>query len=264
MADYSKHLYMITFPINALVSSQLGPEDFAQHYTIGSARHYQGKVIFAEIDINFRNPYFPIDEFLAKTVPHDDGSPKRTKFISSYRVLEHIPLDMLKDIYLVSTSGHALKLTAADYTAENAPGLIRIYQEIAPVTNLVASRLDQRAFGRYVTIESRAKGAPTVCFTQIELNIDKFLSESKNREIIASPIPENNAYHLLDCLLELERDRTKMVKTLSLSSAMREVSYRMLRHGFWFFNEQGQTKFYPMPSLEELESTYYDWWKHVR
>ena len=55
-----------------------------------------------------------------------------------------------------------------------------------------------------------------------------------------------------------------MVKTLSLSSAMREVSYRMLRHGFWFFNEQGQTKFYPMPSLEELESTYYDWWKHVR
>lgn len=178
MADYQKHLYMIVFPINALVASQLDPAAFAQHYTIGSARHFQGKVIFAEIDIDFRNPYFRIDEYLEKTVPHDDGSPKRTKFISSYRVLEHVSFDAIKKLYLVTVNGKALELSPSEYTAENVPGLIRIYQEIAPVRNLIASRLDQRTFGKYIS-EDDAKGAARVCFTQIDLNIEEFLAESR-------------------------------------------------------------------------------------
>ncbi|MBL0174907.1 MAG: hypothetical protein IPP94_06540 [Ignavibacteria bacterium] len=264
MAEYQKHLYMIVFPINALVSSQLPPEEFARHYTIGSPRHFEGKVIFAELDIAFRDPYFHIDEYLEKTVPHPDGAPKRTKFISSYRVLEHVPFSAIKHLYLVTTNGHALELHAAPYTAENVPGLIRIYQEIAPLGNLVASRLDQRAFGRYVTIESRAKGAPRVCFTQITLNIEEFLATTRNRDIISSPLPDNNPYHLVDCLMELQNDPDKKVKTISLSSVLREIYFRLLRHGFWFFDEGGNSLFYPFPSLDDLEGKYFDWWKQVR
>jgi hypothetical protein len=263
MADYQKRLYMIVFPINALVASQLEPADFAQHYTIGSARHFQGKVIFAELDPTFRDEYFHIEDYLAETVSHPDGSPKRTKFIRSYNVLEHVPLTAVRKLYLVTPSGKALELSSSPYTAENAPGLIRIYQEITPVTNLIASRLDQRSFGNYIT-DDIAKGAPTVCFTQIDLNIEEFLTESRNREIISSPIPDNNPYRLLDCLLEMQREKEKPVKTISLSSVLHGISYRVIRHGFWFFDRTHTMLFFPMPSLHELETTHYDWWKNAR
>ena len=263
MAEYQKHLYMIVFPINALVASQLEPAAFAQHYTIGSARHFQGRVIFAEIDINYRNPYFHIDEYLEKTVPHEDGSPKRTKFISSYRVLEHVSLDAIQSMWLVTVNGKALELHQSDYTAENVPGLIRIFQEIAPVRNLIASRLDQRSFGKYITSDV-AKGAGRVCFTQIDLNIEEFLTGSRNREIIVSPIPESNPYRLLDCLLELQQNTDKTVKTISLSSVLHSISYRVLRHGFWFYDSEGNSLFFPIPSAHELETTHYEWWKNAR
>ncbi len=263
MADYQKHLYMIVFPINALVASQLEPHAFAQHYTIGSARHFQGKVIFAELDINFRDPYFLIDEYLEKTVAHDDGSPKRTKFISSYRVLEHVPFDVIRKLVLVTVNGKALELDPGPYTAENVPGLIRIFQEIAPVRNLIASRLDQRSFGKYIS-EDVAKGADRVCFTQIDLNIEEFLAESQHREIIVSPIPDSNPYRLLDCLLELKQNTDKTVKTISLSSVLHSISYRALRHGFWFFDKDDNSIFFPIPSAHELETTHYEWWKNAR
>ncbi|MCB2203370.1 hypothetical protein KQI65_01370 [bacterium] len=263
MAEYQKHLYMIVFPINALVASQLEPEAFAQHYTIGSARHFQGKVIFAEIDSNFRNPYFQIEDYLEKTVPHPDGSPKRTKFISSYRVLEHVPLDVIQRLFLVTVNGRALELKPAPYTAENVPGLIRIFQEVEPVSNLIASRLDQRSFGNYITSDA-AKGASRVCFTQIDLNIEEFMESSKNREIIVSPIPDSNPYHLLDCLTELQQVKDKAVKTISLSSVLHSISYRVLRHGFWFFGPDDNMLFFPIPSLHELETTYYEWWRNAR
>ena len=79
MAEYNKHLYMVLFPINALVASFLTPTPTAEHYTIGSSKHFRGKVLFAELDINFRDPYFKIDHYLGLTVPHENGTPKRTK-----------------------------------------------------------------------------------------------------------------------------------------------------------------------------------------
>jgi hypothetical protein len=130
MAEYEKHLYLIVFPVNALVASQLNPMAFAEHYTIGSSKHFRGKVIFAEVDISFCNPYFDIDHYLALTVPHPNGTPKRTKFISSYAVLEHVDLKALRSLYLVTPNGKALEIKSAPYTAVNEAGLVRIYQEI--------------------------------------------------------------------------------------------------------------------------------------
>ena len=97
MPEYQKHLYMIVFPINALVASQLEPDQFGKHYTTGSAKHYSGKVIFAEIDINYRHPHFEIEKYLDLTVAHEDGSPKKTKFIKSYNVLDNVDLLYYKD-----------------------------------------------------------------------------------------------------------------------------------------------------------------------
>lgn len=262
MADYPKHLYMIVFPINALVASQLRPEDFAQHYAIGSAKHFRGKVIFAEVDVNFRHPYFEIDHYLSLTVPHPDGRPKKTKFISSYAVLEHVDLKALRHLYLVTTNGKSLEIVAKPYTAINEPGLVRIYQEITPLTNLVASTLDQRAFGKYITSETKSKGAPKICFTQYEFNVADFLEKNKNREMMYSPIPENNPSRLYEYLMELKTEPSKKTKTINLSTTLLEASYALIRHGFWFAAGD-DLLFYPMPGIDQLENQYYEWWRFV-
>ena len=262
MAEHAKHMYMIVFPINALVASQLNPKEFAEHYTIGSAKHYKGKVIFAEVDISFRDPYFDIDHYLSLTVAHPDGRPKKTKFISSYSVLEHMELKALKHLYLVTANGKALELTAAPYTAVNEPGLVRVYQEITPLSNLVASTLDQRSFGKYITSETKSKGAPKICFTQYDFNVAEFMEKNENREIMYSPIPETNPSRLYAFLRELQSDPTKKTKTVSLSTTLVEASYALIRHGFWFAAGNDML-FYPMPSNEDLENKYYDWWRFV-
>lgn len=260
MPQYDKHLYMIVFPINALVASQLDPEQFAEHYTIGSSKHYEGKVIFAEVSSDFRDPYFEIDKYLALTVPHANGEPKKTKFISSYAVLEHVKLKALKSLYLVTTNGKALELKAKPYTAVNEPGLVRIYQEIAPVTSLVASTLDQRAFGKYLTTETKTKGAPKVCFTQYEFEVPLFMSKNENREIMQSPIPDTNPARLYEYLTELQGKSEKKTKTISLNSTLVAASYRLIRHGF-FFAAPDELLFYPMPTIAELERDHHDWWR---
>jgi hypothetical protein len=263
MDKHAKHLYMIVFPINALVASQLNPTEFAQHYTIGSAKHFRGKVIFVEVDLNFRNPYFDIDKYLELTVPHPDGKPKKTKFVSSYAVLEHIDLTQLKHLYLVTANGKSLEIEPKPYTATNEPGLVRIYQEVTPVSNLVASTLDQRAFGKYITSETKSKGAPKICFTQYEFNVADFLEKNKNREMMYSPIPETNPARLYEYLMELKAHPDKKTKTISLNTTLLETSYGLIRHGFWFVGAN-ELIFYPMPKLEDLENKYYDWWRFVR
>lgn len=67
MAEFPKHLYLILYPNEALVASQLTPEEFGKHYSVGSPRHFSGKVIFAEVDIGYRNDYFRIDDYLRIT-----------------------------------------------------------------------------------------------------------------------------------------------------------------------------------------------------
>jgi hypothetical protein len=187
---------------------------------------------------------------------------KKTKFISSYGVLEHVDLKALKNLYLVTANGKTLEIASKPYTAINEPGLVRIYQEVTPLTNLVASTLDQRSFGKYITSETRSKGAPKICFTQYEFNVAEFLEKNKNREMMYSPIPETNPARLYEYLVELKTNPAKKTKTISLNTTLLEASYALIRHGFWFAVGT-DLLFYPMPSSEELENKHYDWWRFV-
>ncbi len=263
MSAHEKHLYVIFHPVNALVASQLDPEHFAQHYTVGSSKHYEGKVIFGELDPAFRDPYFDIDHYLDLTVPHADGSPKKTKFICSYGVLEHIDLKAIRALHLVTTSGKALKLNPQPYTAVNEPGLVRIYQEICPLTNMVASTLDQRAFARYITTGTRSKGAPKILFTQYEFDVEAFLRLNHNRDMLTSPIPGTFPNLIHDYMLELKEHPEKKTKTISLNSTLTAVSWRLIRHGFWFGHGE-ELLYFHLPSELELERDHYAWWRSAR
>lgn len=262
MPEIEKHLYMIVFPINALVASQLEPDQFGEHYTMGSAKHFGGKVIFAELDINYKNDYFDIDRYLEATVPHSDGSPKKTKFISSYTVLENVELSAIKKLFLCTRNGKVLGIEPAEYTAVNEPGMIRVYQEITPLETLIATNKDQRDFGKFITTETKSKGAPKICFTQIDFDIDYFFENNKNREIFNIDLPGVNPYRFYDCVNELKNKPEKTTKTISLGSLLKDISYKFLRHGFWFSSGE-ELKFFPMPSEADLENKYYYWWKHI-
>lgn len=254
------HLYMIVHPNNALVASQLNPEQFGEHYTIGSAKHHEGKVIFAEVDPEYRDPYFDIENYLKQTVPHSDGTPKKTKYISSYTVLEHVKLSAIKSLYLVTVNGKVLELKSKPYTVHNEPGMVRLYQEICPLSNLVASTLDQRAFGKYITTGTRSKGSPKIFFTQYDFDIKAFLHTTKHGHIKHSPIPDTNLNRMLDYLTELERHPEKKTKTINLISTFSKVSYKVIRHGFWFASPD-DFLFFPMPTVAKLERDHYAWWR---
>lgn len=259
---YQNRLYQILYPNQGLVASQLTPEAFARHYQIGSLRHFTGKLVFAEIDSSFRNAYFDIDAGLAELVPHPDGSPKRTKFISSYRVMEHMDFDAIKSLYLSSAEANVLELKAQDYDKVHQPGFLRTFAEIAPLSMLVMSPMDMREFGKYITQPGNAKGCPKLFYTQIELDVDAFLREFESNPFMPAPFPFLHPSKLRDAIQQMKVQPEKKTKGLALYCPLDQISYKSVRHGFMFASQE-KTKFFPMPSLQQIESAHFEFWKDL-
>jgi hypothetical protein len=262
MSDYQKHLYLILFPNEALVASQLTPEEFGQHYSIGSARHFMGKVIFVEVDISFRHEYLRIDDILKNTESGIPGRPKRTKFVKSYRVLEHVDFSALQKLYLVSTDGGVLGLDKDAQAVNYDKHHVRLYQEICPLRLLVASSLDPHQLGRYITEETWSKGAPKIFFTEYDIDVAATVANNEVHAFNVGPLPNVNPTNLPTAFKELQEDPTKKTKTVSLNPNLDFVSYKAIKHGFWF-SQGSDTVFYRMPSLDELHEKHYSWWRRL-
>ena len=259
-AESDKRLYVILWPNYALVASMLSPEEFGRHYALGSSRYYQGKTVFAEIDPGFRNDYFPIDRVLESVNAKADGSPKRTKFISCYRVLEHVNLSAYRKLYLTTTEGEVLGLDSASYDRKHDPGYIRTFQEICPLRTIVLTYMHPVEFGNFITNPEQTKSAPSVFFTQIDLNIDEFLTQIEHNPFHASPIPNVHPQKLRDQILEVKANPEKRVKGISLDSGFGRISFLKLRTGFWLASEKDENPlFYPMPDAETLSREHYGW-----
>ncbi len=262
MEEFRKHLYVILFPNEALVASELEPEAFGRHYAVGSPRHFSGKVIFAEVDINFRHPYFNIDAYLQQTTTGKPGVPKKTKFVKSYRVLEHVELNAFKDLYLVTEDGWVLplqKTTDSGAMGHHAKG-IRIYQELCPLRPLVASNYSPLDFGYYMTSVAENKGAPKLFFTEIAVNVDDLLT--REEPLLHSPLPNIHPGHLLSSLKELKEKPDKRTKTISLKSIFDDIGYHRIKNGYWIMAGR-EVVYYPMPEEAEIEEKHYNWWKSV-
>ena len=140
------HLYFSLVP-EALIASMLEPEEFGQYYATGHSYKSKGQAIFFEVDANFRHEFFNIDEALAKCVPHPDGRPKNSVYVSVYRVLEHIPVSALGKLYLSTAYGQTLGLSRAESFPAKEKGL-HMYQDLAPVNSLVVSAQDPKKTDR--------------------------------------------------------------------------------------------------------------------
>ena len=69
-----KHLYLSLIP-EALVASNLPPQEFGAYFATGVFRRNCDQAVFFEIDPNFESDYLPIDKFDKLCEPHPDGSP---------------------------------------------------------------------------------------------------------------------------------------------------------------------------------------------
>ncbi len=262
MSEFQKHLYLILYPNEALVASQLSPAEFGRHYCIGSTRHFSGKVIFAEVDVNYRNDYFRLDDYLAATESGVPGRPKKTKFVKSYRVLENLDFAALKQLYLVTPDGAVLGLERAAEPPTAGQGPFRVYQEICPLQLVVASRLAPHEFGAYITAGTWSKGAPKMFFTQWDLNLEEIVTRGGVYASGLGPIPNVSPDALPNALKELREDANKKTKTVSLNPSVDVMSYKMIKHGFWFAAGE-ETVFFRMPSMEELHDKHHVWWRKL-
>jgi hypothetical protein len=262
MAMYENRIYQILYPNQALVLSQLTPEAFARHYLIGSIRHYSGKLVFAEIDINFRNDYFEIKEGLKHMVPHEDGTPKHTKFICSYRVMEHMDFDYIKSLYLSTSEANVLELKPKEYDKVHSSGFLRTFAEIAPLSMLVMSPYDMTEFGKFITTPKNPKGCPKLFYTQIELNVDEFLANFEKNPFMQAPFPFLHPSKLRDAILQMKIKPEKKTKGLALFCPLDQISFKMIRHGFMFAG-QDKHKFFPMPALHDIETNHFRFWQSM-
>lgn len=257
-----RHLYLVLHPNHSLIASQLDPAHFIKHYVQGSTRYLEGRLMFIEMDPDFRDPYFDIDKAYAELIPHEDGRPKATKFIKSYGVLEHIDFDKMGKMYMCNSVGDFVELESGEYTHSGETEDLHIMLEANPLRFIVLTKYDMKKFGTFITDPHNSKGAPKMCFSQLDFSVEEFLREYEENPLIRSYVPGIHPTRLKAAIDEVRNTPGKFVKGLSLDCPIDKISYNLLRGGVMFAS-QDKFKFYPFLSLDDVERRFYRFWKSM-
>ena len=249
------HYYMVCSRFEALIASHLEPEAFGTYMAVGTKKLASGHVAFFEIDPEFPKltDHFPVADINERCVPHDDGSPKRSKYISVYRVMEFLPLPVYGSLYLTTPDGRVLRLDQSPYDERaEEPGL-NLYQELCPLIPMVLSTQGPGAFGRALTDPRNPVHAPRIFFADLKLDRDEHGK-------LAGWLPYTDPLHLEDLIHELEQGEKggKATKTVSRTPRTRGF-LRVIRRGF-FLGDQTGVKCYRFPTREEMEIHHSKWW----
>lgn len=247
------NLYLSVIP-EALIASHLAPEEFGNYYAVGSQKRSRGQAMFFEVDPAFECTYLRLVEAEKRCVPHEDGSPRRSSYLSIYRALEHVPLSALGKLYLTTDDGRVLGLEQAPYAAAPEERL-HFYQEICPVTPRVASKLAPHEFAAYITDRANPVSVEKIVFT--ELRLDGLAQDPEKGD--ASNLPYPNLDHLRDCLKELRHRYAKPTKVVARDTSA-SILYRTVRGGFYVADRTG-LRYYPMPSRAQLDDEFHAWWR---
>jgi hypothetical protein len=247
------NLYLSVIP-EALIASHLAPEEFGNYYAVGSQKRSRGQAMFFEVDPSFESEYLRLDEAEKRCVPHEDGSPRRSSYLSIYRALEHVPLAALGKLYLSTDDGRVLGLDRAPFVKAPSAGL-HLYQEICPVTPRVTSKFAADEFAAYITDRANPVSVEKIVFA--ELRLDALSADPEKGA--ASNLPYANLDHLRDCLKELRNRYAKPTKVVARDTTA-SILYRTVLGGFYVADRTGLA-YYPLPSREDLESVHYAWWR---
>lgn len=251
------HLYLSLIP-QALIASMLEPSSFGRYYAVGTRVHSRGEAIFFEVDPG----QLPVGEFPLELVPQRcvakaDGRPKKSVYLSIYRVLSRIPVAALGKLYLVTRDGRTLALERAEYTGDQGRRT-HLYQEFCPIDPMVASLLAPLEFCRAITDPARPVHVPRIVFSELALR--GLATDPVNG--LANDLPYPNLSHLRDVLADLLEGNGKDSK-LVLKQAGGGVFYRMIRGGF-YVGDQRDFAFYRFPAVAELEAHHYSWWRSAQ
>lgn len=248
-------LYLSLVP-EALIASQLPPEKFGQYYATGYGYTSKGQAVFFDVDPDFRSEYFDIEQALELCVPHPDGRPKNSVYISTYRVLEHLPVSALGNLHLTTAYGATLELQRSAALPPAGDGL-HLYKELAPVNSLVASSQGPREFYEGITVSpSKLVSFPALAF--VELGLGELATDPARGA--DTGLPYENIHHLREVLMAVSQPdkTTKLVERLEPAS----FAYRMVKAGSGFYYGNGpELAYYPMPTHSELRSHHQLWWR---
>ena len=246
------HLYLMCYRTEALVASQLEAEEFGSYMAVGTRKKTFGNVIFFEIDPNFRSTELHLDQVEAKCKPHPDGTPRRSKYMSLYRVMERIPLSAYGKLHLTTRDGRVLSLDAQEFgEVDNSSGPF-MYAELCPLTSRVVSHLSPKEFAQRITNPATTVYVPRIFFADTQVELD-----SENR--LASYLPYRNPSHIEDCLREVEELPNKLGKTVDRNPPL-AAFYRTIATGFYLGDSTG-IKYYPYPDEATLDAKHHTWWR---
>ncbi len=260
--DYQPHLYMVLYPNEAILLSQLEPKDFVVRYSYGSTSHYEGKIIFAELDVNYRHPYFHIDEALEGLVAHADGRPKATKYVSAYRVLEHVEINAIQSLYLGNPDGTHYELKEGPYVPPEHCQEFKIFMEIAPLSMIALARMDMHDYGKYLTGGNKLLSVPRLAYMEMNFNLKVFMDRFTRSPFAPSPIVGIHPAKLREAILDLQSKPNNLLKGLALHNALSRQSYRSISTGLMFMDANTE-KFFPMPSLTQIEEENYAFFRSM-
>ena len=252
-----KYVYLTCTP-EALVASMLPPEGFGLYLSTGTKKRNKAQTIFIEVDLEKIKDLIDMESLNRRCVAKEDGSPKSSVYLSVYRVLEMVPLEALKSLYLTTDHGVVLKLKKAPYDkAKEVKGALHLYQELNPVTPLVASELPPSAFVKRLTDGSTPITLPKLFFVELKLG------ELATNPLYGSAehLPYQNIGHLRDCLEILRGEYEKHMKTVQRVFSG-ELLYRTIESGF-YVGAKDDMVFYPYPSMAELENINYEFFRAI-
>ena len=247
------YMYLSMIP-ESLVASMLPPEEFGTYLATGTRKRPHGAAMFFQINEGFTSDYFDLSDLPRRCVPHADAQPKHSVYLGIYRVLEHMPLEAIGSLYLVTAHGRVLELARGE-ALPGPSGKYHLYQEICPVHPLIASSLDPEGFCRLITDPTRPISVPRICF--VDLQLSGLADDPAHAP--SGDLPYHNIDHLRDCLVELGRGDAKQTKTVDRISRQ-SFLFRSVRGGF-FLGDQERMLCFPYPSREQLEGQYYRWWR---
>lgn len=247
------YLYLSLVP-ESLIASHLSPEEFGSYISVGSQKRSRGQAIYFKLTDAYTETQLKklgLDANLGRTVGEP---PRRSAYLNIYRVLEQTPLDALESIHLTTDDGRVLHLKPSTYQPDLAPRF-HLYQEFCPVSPRVISTLEPKAFAQEITDSTKAISLPALVFTELKLE-----GLAEDPEAKAHNLPYTSIEHMRDCMRELRAKPNKKMKTV-VRNFHSDLLYRTLRGGFYVATTGNGFRYFPMPSREELETTFYPWWR---
>ncbi len=250
------HYYLSLFPIEAFIASNLDPARFGSYMATGSKVGSYEDIMFIETDGGFGTA-FDWEYATKQCVPHQNGDPKNSLYLSVYRTLENVPLSALRSLFLTTRNGRTLEIGRSELPTERKQRPYWVYQELCPIRPLAVSTLRPEDFAGYMTDPANKTWVPKIVFADL-----KIPKPNPITRLFSAPLYAGNFEHLDDCIRSVTELKSKRNKIVDRFHVDRFV-YGLIDGGV-YVGDGGSIVHYPMKPVEEIRKRHRDWGRSAR